>query len=104
MRSAYDQEQICRPVRTVRRKYWASNPHAKLLDMASGKARRVPTKLIEASADSIPLDDSSVDTVVTTCTLCTIPDVAKARAKVERDSGMISNGVPDNLVRDSGTK
>jgi len=48
-------------------------PHPRLLDMACAKQRRVPTALIEGSAESIPLDDSSVDTVVTTWTLCTIP-------------------------------
>jgi ubiquinone/menaquinone biosynthesis C-methylase UbiE len=52
--------------------------------MASAKKSPVPTKLIEASAESIPLDDSSVDTVVTTWTLCTIPDVAKALAEMRR--------------------
>jgi ubiquinone/menaquinone biosynthesis C-methylase UbiE len=52
--------------------------------MASAKQRRVPTMLVEGSAESIPLDDSSVDTVVTTWTLCTIPDVAKALAEMRR--------------------
>jgi len=60
------------------------DPHPKLLAMAAGKKYRVPTKLIEGSAESIPLDDSSVDTVVTTWTLCTVPDVAKALAEMKR--------------------
>jgi hypothetical protein len=59
-------------------------PHLRLLNMASAKKGRVPTKLIEGSAESIPLDDSSVHTVVTTWTLCTVPDVAKALAKMRR--------------------
>jgi ubiquinone/menaquinone biosynthesis C-methylase UbiE len=59
-------------------------PHARLLTMASVKPSRVPTKLIEGSAESIPLDDSSVDTVVTTWTLCTVPDVSKARTEMRR--------------------
>lgn len=59
-------------------------PHPKLLEMASGKAGHVPSKLIEGSAESIPLDEHSVDTVVTTWTLCTIPDVSVALAEMRR--------------------
>lgn len=39
------------------------------------RQRRFSSRLIGASAESIPLDDCTVDTVVTTWTLCTIPDV-----------------------------
>ena len=59
-------------------------PHPRLLNMAASKIGHVPTKLIEGSAESIPLDDSSVDTVVTTWTLCTIPDIAKALTEMRR--------------------
>jgi ubiquinone/menaquinone biosynthesis C-methylase UbiE len=48
-------------------------PHPKLLEMASRKSGSVPAKLIEGSAESIPLDTGSVDTVITTWTLCSIP-------------------------------
>jgi SAM-dependent methyltransferase len=59
-------------------------PHPRLLKMASGKAGQVPSKLIEGSAESIPLDKHSVDTVVTTWTLCTIPNVTAALAEMRR--------------------
>lgn len=59
-------------------------PHPKLLKMASAKQGRIPTTLIEGSAESIALEDSSVDTVVTTWTLCTIPDAVKALAEMRR--------------------
>jgi len=59
-------------------------PYPKLLKMASKKAAGIPSKLIEGSAESIPLEDASVDTVVTTWTLCTIPDVDAALAEMHR--------------------
>ena len=59
-------------------------PQPKLLAMASRKTSIVPMKLVEGSAESIPLDDGSVDTVVTTWSLCSIPDPLKALAEVRR--------------------
>lgn len=60
------------------------DPHPKLLAMASEEPRSIPSKLIEGSAESIPLDDASVDTVVSTWSLCTIRDVAAALAEIRR--------------------
>jgi ubiquinone/menaquinone biosynthesis C-methylase UbiE len=62
------------------------DPSPKLL----GMARRVetagfrPVEFIEGSAEAIPLNDASVDTVVTTWTLCTIPDVLRALREMRR--------------------
>ena len=44
----------------------------------------IPTTFIEASAESIPCEDRTFDTVVTTWTLCTIPDVAGALREMRR--------------------
>jgi ubiquinone/menaquinone biosynthesis C-methylase UbiE len=44
--------------------------------------------LIEASAEEIPLEKAGVDTVVTTWTLCTIPDVSRA-LKVLKSGGRL---------------
>lgn len=44
----------------------------------------VPVELVAAGAEAIPLDDSSVDTVVLTWTLCSIPDADMALAEMRR--------------------
>jgi ubiquinone/menaquinone biosynthesis C-methylase UbiE len=62
------------------------DPSAKLLSMAreatSDRARTI--HLIEGSAESIPLPDHEFDTVVTTWTMCSIPDLPQALAEVRR--------------------
>ena len=61
-------------------------PSSELLHMARARAEAAtpPVTLIDASAEAIPLDSGSVDTVVTTWTLCTIPNVAQAIAEMRR--------------------
>jgi ubiquinone/menaquinone biosynthesis C-methylase UbiE len=44
----------------------------------------VDVELIDLPGEQIPLEDNSVDTVVVTYTLCTIPDVADALAGMRR--------------------
>jgi len=60
------------------------DPQPKLLAMASAKPRSIPSKLIEGTAESIPLDNASIDTVVSTWSLCTIRDVTAALAEIRR--------------------
>lgn len=61
-------------------------PSPELLRMARTQvaAAKVPIELLEASAEVVPLDSGSVDTVVTTWTLCTIPDAPRALAEMRR--------------------
>jgi ubiquinone/menaquinone biosynthesis C-methylase UbiE len=61
-------------------------PSAELLRMARPRARAaaVPVTLLDASAEAIPLDNSSIDTVVTTWTLCTVPNAGQALGEIRR--------------------
>jgi ubiquinone/menaquinone biosynthesis C-methylase UbiE len=62
------------------------DPSPKLLAMArrASRADSRSVELIEGSAESIPLEDASADTVVTTWTLCSIPDAPQALRNMRR--------------------
>jgi ubiquinone/menaquinone biosynthesis C-methylase UbiE len=62
------------------------DPSSKLLAMTRKAAQRasIPVELIENSAESIPLYNRSIDTVVTTWTMCSIPDVQRALGEMRR--------------------
>jgi ubiquinone/menaquinone biosynthesis C-methylase UbiE len=70
------------PVRQV----LALEPTPRLVAMARTRslATSMPVSFLEASAEAIPLDEHSVDTVVTTWTLCSIPQAATALADMRR--------------------
>lgn len=62
------------------------DPSPRLLSIARKAAghARVPVDLIRGSAEAIPLPDRSVDTVVMTWTLCSIPDACQALSEMRR--------------------
>lgn len=67
------------------REILALEPSPNLLALARNAPQSaMPVRFIEASAEAIPLDDGSVDTVVTTWTLCTIPGAAAALSEMRR--------------------
>jgi ubiquinone/menaquinone biosynthesis C-methylase UbiE len=61
-------------------------PSAELRRRAEERARAadMPVEFIGLTGEEIPLESASVDTVVTTYTLCTIPGVARALAEMCR--------------------
>jgi ubiquinone/menaquinone biosynthesis C-methylase UbiE len=70
------------PVREV----LALEPAPRLVAMARRVSRgaTMPISFVEASAEAIPLDEHSVDSIVTTWTLCSIPQAATALAEMRR--------------------
>lgn len=67
-------------------KVWGLDPSQEMIGMARRAAASLPfeVEFIGLPGDEIPLDDASIDTVVVTYTLCTIPDAAAALRQIGR--------------------
>jgi len=67
-------------------KLWGLDPSPEMTRMAKRTAGSLPfeVEFIGLPGDEIPLADHSVDTVVVTYTLCTIPDTAPALRQMNR--------------------
>jgi SAM-dependent methyltransferase len=59
-------------------------PSQVLARLARERAGGLPLDLLVQSAEELPLPDHSVDTAVTTWSLCTIPDAGRALREVRR--------------------
>ncbi len=89
-------------------KIWGLDPSPEMRRLAEQAARslHLDVEFIGLPADAIPLQDASVDTVLLTYTLCTIPDTAPAlreMARVLRPGGELifceHGAAPDPSVR-----
>ena len=65
---------------------WGLDPSREMIRMARKAGSMVPfdVEFIEMPVEEIPLGDQSVDTVVVTYTLCTIPDTETALRQIAR--------------------
>ena len=65
---------------------WGLEPSAAMRDKARANLEKSPieVKLIDLPGEEIPLEDNSVDTVLLTYTLCTIPDWHAALRQMRR--------------------
>lgn len=67
-------------------KLYALEPSEKLWDLADARTEQAsfPIKFMQESAEKIPLPDHTVDTAVSTWTMCSIPHPQKALQEVRR--------------------
>lgn len=65
---------------------YALDPSAELIALAKGRAEGLsfPVVFLNSSAESVPLPDASVDTVVSTWTLCSVSEVERVLTEVKR--------------------
>lgn len=68
------------------KRLYGLDPSPELWRLAQKRVSRAPFPIgfVESSAERIPLADRAVDTVVTTWTLCTIPDPVSALKEMRR--------------------
>lgn len=67
-------------------KLYALEPSPELLALAKTRSKGAvfPIQFLNQSAQDMPLPDSSVDTVVSTWSLCSVPDPKKVLAEIRR--------------------
>lgn len=67
-------------------KLYALEPSKELVEIAKKRAdgSSFPIEFLNSSAESIPLPDNSVDTTVSTWTLCSVSDLPKALSEIKR--------------------
>lgn len=59
-------------------------PHLREMAQAAAEAANVPVRVVEGSAEALPVEDGSFDAAVASLMLCTVPDQAAALAEMRR--------------------
>ena len=72
--------------KTKIKQLYGLDPSKELLDIAISVAKKenLEIEFLECGAESIPLPSKSIDTVLITYTMCTIPDVALSNSEIIR--------------------
>jgi ubiquinone/menaquinone biosynthesis C-methylase UbiE len=72
--------------KTKIKQLYGLDPSKELLDIAKSVAKKenLEIEFLECGAESIPLLDKSIDNVLITYTMCTIPDVALSNSEIIR--------------------
>jgi ubiquinone/menaquinone biosynthesis C-methylase UbiE len=72
--------------KTKIKQLYGLDPSKELLDIAKSVAKeeKLEIEFLECGAESIPLPDKSIDNVLITYTMCTIPDVAISNSEIMR--------------------
>lgn len=65
------------------RELLALEPNPILIGIARNRSQGAAS-FLEASAEQIPLENSSIDTVISTWTMCSIPDIRRALQEMRR--------------------
>jgi ubiquinone/menaquinone biosynthesis C-methylase UbiE len=63
---------------------WGLDPSAAMWEMADTAGVKFDVEFLQASAERIPLDEGSADTVLVTYTLCSVPNVIEALTDMRR--------------------
>lgn len=80
------------------------DPHMarRLRDRVAAEPPPFPAEVIEAGAEELPLEDASVDTVISTLVFCTVGDPGRAAAEVARVTAPGGRLLLFEHVRDPG--
>jgi len=66
------------------RRVWGLDPNAEMWNLASTRGVPFDVEFLQASAEKIPLDDGSADSIVVTYTLCSVPKTIEALRDMRR--------------------
>ncbi len=66
------------------RHVWGLDPNEEMWNLASTRGVPFDVEFLQASAEKIPLDDGSADSIVVTYTLCSVPETIEALRDMRR--------------------